>query len=102
MRAAYKTIKKDVGSFHLTLQEEKHQHSDQVPIEAVSASSLCQSLLSLRVVPAEQPVDRNSIKLMKTFREFDVKHYNTEISSSSSHFLWRNSPAATATGRWAE
>lgn len=94
--------KKCIHFSHFALKEEKHQHFYKVPIGTVSTSSLCQSLLRLRVMPAEQPAARqqsNDQNIRGSWACCD-QVWNRHVHLS--HFLWRNSPAATATGRWAE
>lgn len=40
---------------YLALQEEEHQHADEVPVGAAPAAPFSQRLFGLRVVAAEQP-----------------------------------------------
>lgn len=44
---------------YLALQEEEHQHADEVSVGAAPPASLGQRLFGLRVVTAEQPERKN-------------------------------------------
>lgn len=100
---------------YLTLQEEEHQHADEIPIGAAPPSALSQRFFRLRIVTTEQP-DRQrggerGVRESVEERPRETIHGTINLtdqiilgykSSWWTHFLCRNSPAATATGLCAE